>query len=76
VTLFATFFLSSLLVSILLIKCVRILDSRRGGDVPEDTMVRDDMRWAEGREVLERKVVDGRGNVVLRGVRDGDGGWK
>ncbi|GFZ49396.1 hypothetical protein JCM24511_07516 [Saitozyma sp. JCM 24511] len=62
-TLFATFFLSSLLVSILLIKCVRIIDSRRGGNVPVDTMVREDMRWAEGREVLERRVVDGRGYV-------------
>ncbi|ORX38642.1 hypothetical protein BD324DRAFT_649991 [Kockovaella imperatae] len=42
--------------SIFLVKCSRLLE-RRQGNIKVDGMVSADMRWAEGREVIEKRIV-------------------
>ena len=60
VLLFVTFLLSFLVFAALLIRLNRLSERRRGVH-KEDGMVREDMRWAEGREVVEKRVVYERG---------------
>lgn len=69
--LFVTFTAALMIFTILLIKLTRLCE-RRGGVTREDGMVREDMRWAEGREVVEKRIVwrDGRDG------RDGEEGVK
>lgn len=54
--LFATFCAAFFLFTILLIKFTRLSEKRRG-NAKTDQMVGEDMRWAEGREVIEKKIV-------------------
>lgn len=60
--LFITFFLTSLLLTILLIKTTRWLDERRSrqGETKVDQMVGEEMKWGERREVVEWRVIGGR----------------
>ncbi|ODN92815.1 hypothetical protein L198_05611 [Cryptococcus wingfieldii CBS 7118] len=82
--LFITFFVAFLVFTACFIRCTSFLDRRRarkrGGRVKEDTVVGDEMKWAEGREVVERKVVwqnveHGKksGREMVRGVSRGRG---
>ncbi|TYJ52775.1 hypothetical protein B9479_006626 [Cryptococcus floricola] len=77
--LFVTFFVAFLVFTACFIRCTSFLDRRRarkrGGRVKEDTVVGDEMKWAEGREVVERKVVwqnaghgERAGREMVRGV--------
>lgn len=54
--LFITFFFSFLILTIFAIKLDKCLNRRRGG-VKKDQVIREEMRWAEGREILERKII-------------------
>ncbi|OXG24376.1 hypothetical protein C367_03577 [Cryptococcus neoformans Ze90-1] len=54
--LFLTFFFSFLILTIFAIKLDKCLNRRRGGG-KEDQVIGEEMRWAEGREVLERKII-------------------
>ncbi|WVQ74785.1 hypothetical protein IAR50_004391 [Cryptococcus sp. DSM 104548] len=82
--LFVTFFFAFLVFTIIFIRCTSFLDRRRarkrGGRVKEDTVVGEEMKWAEGREVVERKIVwqnAGHGQRGQRGIsRDGTRGLK
>ena len=56
VLLFVTFTAALLLFTVLLINLSKLCERRRG-QTKEDGMVRDDMRWAEGREVVEKRIV-------------------
>lgn len=67
VLLFITFFFSFLILTIFAIKLDKCLNRRRGGG-KKDQVIREEMRWAEGREILERKIIwqgkmGGRGGV-------------
>nr|KIR85055.1 hypothetical protein I308_04806 [Cryptococcus tetragattii IND107] len=54
--LFITFFFSFLILTIFAIKLDKCLNRRRGGG-KKDQVIREEMRWAEGREILERKII-------------------
>ena len=54
--LFLTFLGVFSVFTILLIRLTR-LHERRKGTAKEDQMVGEDMRWAEGREVIEKRIV-------------------
>lgn len=56
VLLFITFFFSFLILTIFAIKLDKCLNRRRGGG-KKDQVIREEMRWAEGREILERKII-------------------
>ncbi|ODO06587.1 hypothetical protein I350_03943 [Cryptococcus amylolentus CBS 6273] len=82
--LFVTFFVAFLVFTVCFIRCTSFLDRRRarkrGGRMKEDTVVGEEMKWAEGREVVERKVVwqnAGHGEraerEMVRGVSRGRG---
>lgn len=58
VALFATFAATCLVLSLLFIQYFKFADARRGAR--GDQVVDDDLRWGEGRVVVERKVVFGR----------------
>ncbi|WVQ82039.1 hypothetical protein IAT38_004167 [Cryptococcus sp. DSM 104549] len=60
--LFVTFFFSLLILTISCIKISTCLNKRRGGG-KEDTVIGEEMRWAEGRTVLERRIVWDTGSV-------------
>lgn len=60
------FFLTSLVLTIILIKSTQVMSRRRGSKV--DQMVGEEMKWAERREVLERKIIwEGGGGQRLKG---------
>ena len=54
--LFATFWASFFVLTVLLVQITKLIDKHRGV-TKTDQMVHEDMRWAEGREVIERKIV-------------------
>jgi len=56
VLLFATFLVGFLVFSILLIRLTKMSERRRGVN-KEDVMVGDDMRWAEGKVVVQPRVI-------------------
>lgn len=56
VLLFITFFFSFLILTIFAIKLDKCLNRRRGGG-KKDQVIREEMSWAEGREILERKII-------------------
>lgn len=55
VLIFLSFLITSLILTIMLIKSTQILSRRRGSKV--DQMVGEDMKWAERREVLEKRII-------------------
>ena len=54
--LFGTFCAALLVFTVLLIRLNKLSERRRGVS-KEDGMVGEEMRWAEGREVVEKRVV-------------------
>jgi len=73
VLLFTTFLLSLFLFTILLIRLNGLSERRRGVD-KEDVMLGDEARWAEGREVVEPKVIYDRSGSSRSGRSGGAGG--
>ena len=57
--LFGTFCAALLVFTVLLIRLNKLSERRRGVS-KEDGMVGEDTRWAEGREVVEKRVMRGR----------------
>jgi hypothetical protein len=76
VLLFLTFFLVFLFLTLGFIRLVRYMDDRRterGRGKKVDQMVSEEMRWQEGRLVMERKIVRGGGQGYSQG-KGGEGG--
>lgn len=77
VLLFLTFFLVFLFLTLGFIRLVRYMDDRRterGTGKKVDQMVSEEMRWQEGRLVMERKIIRGGGLGQGLGVGQGKGG--
>ncbi|OCF76087.1 hypothetical protein I204_03385 [Kwoniella mangroviensis CBS 8886] len=74
---FLVIFGTCLLLTITCIKCNSIFtasDQRRKGKV--DNVIMEDMKWAEGREVIERKIIWENGTDSIKSKKGGSGGTR